>query len=247
MQPRVTRNAVGISVMALSLVVSGLGAGMARADGGLVPLSKVAVPQPAGSDIMDQAAAVRLGKALFWDVQTGGDGQIACATCHYNAGADGRVKNSVNPGPDGLSGTADDILGSQGIVFAAFNKVFDDPDKAADDCDPHQPAPGLRQVTGRQAPSVIGAVYNRDNFWDGRANHNFNGLDPFGATGNAGGSLGGVMGNSSLASQADGPANNQVEMSCAGRPFNGNPLGHGSLGTKMLDRQPLQPMFKGRG
>src|SRR4051812_40067466 len=56
---------------------------------GLRPLSTVAVPQPAGGDIVNRAAAVRLGKALFWDVQSGGDGKVACATCHFKAGADG--------------------------------------------------------------------------------------------------------------------------------------------------------------
>ena len=56
-------------------------------------------PQPTGGDIIDQAAAVRLGKALFWDMQTGGDGMIACATCHFHAGADNRLKNPLNPGP----------------------------------------------------------------------------------------------------------------------------------------------------
>jgi cytochrome c peroxidase len=83
---------------------------------------------------------------------------------------------------------------------------------------------------------VIDAVYNRDNFWDGRANHNFNGFNPFGNTGNNGdGNLVNET-NSSLASQADGPANNPVEMSCAHRAFNGS----NSLGAKLLARQPLQ-------
>ena len=38
----------------------------------------------------------------------------------------------------------------------------------------------LRQVTGRNAPSVINAVFNFANFWDGRANNIFNGVNPFG-------------------------------------------------------------------
>src|SRR5262249_26341698 len=81
-----------------------------------------------------------------------------------------------------------------------------------------------------------GAVLNRDNFWDGRANHNFNGQNPFGDTANTGVSIG----NSSLASQADGPPNNGTEMSCAGRPFNGHQNDTGSLATKLLARSPLQ-------
>src|SRR5262245_5810920 len=37
--------------------------------------------------VQDVGAAVRLGKALFWDMQAGSDGQ-ACASCHFHAGAD---------------------------------------------------------------------------------------------------------------------------------------------------------------
>ncbi|MDO9104102.1 MAG: cytochrome c peroxidase [Methylovulum sp.] len=47
--------------------------------------------------IIDKAAATQLGKALFWDVNVGSDG-MACASCHFHAGADGRVKNQLSPG-----------------------------------------------------------------------------------------------------------------------------------------------------
>jgi hypothetical protein len=48
------------------------------------------------------AAAVRtaasvLGKALVWEQAAGSDGQ-ACASCHFNAGADSRTRNQLNPG-----------------------------------------------------------------------------------------------------------------------------------------------------
>jgi len=39
-----------------------------------------------------------LGKALFWDMNVGSDGKQACATCHFNAGADSRAMNQVSPG-----------------------------------------------------------------------------------------------------------------------------------------------------
>jgi len=38
-----------------------------------------------------------LGKALFWDSAVGGDGN-ACASCHFNAGADPRLANQLSPG-----------------------------------------------------------------------------------------------------------------------------------------------------
>ncbi len=227
--------------------------GSASGSSGLRPLSSEPVPQPAGGHIVDQAAAVRLGKALFWDIQTGGDGQTACASCHYLAGADDRRLNTLNPGPDGVFASGgvtgpgqmfassdlvnDDRVGSQGVAAAQFSAIDPDPTHAADLC---VASPGTlfgtqRQVTGRNAPTVVGAVFFRDAFWDGRANHLFNGFDPFGQTGNAGGALAAV-GNGALASQAVGPAGSPVEMSCAGRSFNGP----GSLGTKLLARSPLQ-------
>jgi hypothetical protein len=47
--------------------------------------------------IKSEVAAIRLGKALFWDMQAGSDGQ-ACASCHFHAGADSRAKNQLTPG-----------------------------------------------------------------------------------------------------------------------------------------------------
>jgi cytochrome c peroxidase len=43
-----------------------------------------------------------LGKALFWDQQTGSDGN-ACASCHFSAGADPRIKNQLSPGFNDVS------------------------------------------------------------------------------------------------------------------------------------------------
>lgn len=66
----------------------------------LQSLRQVPVPVPSNlnSFIADSGAAIRLGKALFWDMQVGSDGSSACATCHFHAGADNRVKNQVSPG-----------------------------------------------------------------------------------------------------------------------------------------------------
>src|SRR5207244_993921 len=244
-----------LSVLALGLLF--MDARVVRADGDLAPLSSVGVPKRTGGTIINNAAAIKLGKALFWDEQTGGDGRIACATCHFHAGADNRTLNTLHPGPDGIfhSGgvTAagqefhpsnivnDDRVGSQGIVGSIFKFIDDDPHKAADKCDRNETAPFFhnRRVTGRNTPTIIGAVFNRQNFWDGRANDNFNGNDPFGRTANQQGQIGTTVTNSSLASQAVGPPNNPTEMSCEGRTFNGP----NSLAAKMLARQPLQFQF----
>jgi cytochrome c peroxidase len=69
----------------------------------LAPLSSVPIPPVFGLDgiIADKNAAAQLGKALFWDMQAGSDDIQACASCHFNAGADSRAINNVNPGQAG--------------------------------------------------------------------------------------------------------------------------------------------------
>lgn len=41
--------------------------------------------------------ALVLGKSLFWDQEVGSNG-IACASCHFHAGADARLRNQLSPG-----------------------------------------------------------------------------------------------------------------------------------------------------
>ncbi len=47
--------------------------------------------------IKNKAWAQAAGKALFWDQQIGSD-TVACASCHFRAGADPRITNQLNPG-----------------------------------------------------------------------------------------------------------------------------------------------------
>lgn len=70
----------------------------------LRPLTGVPIPQDAklANFVADMQAARVLGKALFWDMAVGSDGQQACASCHFHAGADMRTKNQINPGVDGV-------------------------------------------------------------------------------------------------------------------------------------------------
>jgi cytochrome c peroxidase len=67
------------------------------------------VPEPPNLKdfVVDKQAAIVLGKAFFWDQQASSDNQMACASCHFHAGADGRVKNQLNPGQAGGSNTFD--------------------------------------------------------------------------------------------------------------------------------------------
>jgi cytochrome c peroxidase len=255
--------------------------------------------QPLTTDIVkSQPELVKLGKALFWDMQVGSDGIQACATCHFNAGADIRAKNQISPnlsdtnftlnnapngdafggdntwgdatvpytandpltpnppGPSPLPPAAlnvpgfpqfgpnyevtsadfplndwfrpteltprgpgvtifdefanvsrdtNDILASQGVRLNLFCGLppacsstlpacvgATSPGSPVE-CSTPEPdifntvAPGTLQVDGRvrremprNAPTMINAVFNFDNLWDGKASFIFNGVNPFG-------------------------------------------------------------------
>jgi len=258
---------------------------------GLASLKTITVPGPTAAEladlIQDKNAAIALGKAFFWEMQFGSDGQTACATCHFNAGADSRTMNQADPGlrrVDGNGNPAADsttfhagfgpnhalslsdfplhtstrdnnnIVGSQGVFRNNFNDVVlgqaaENETSVADPVwsidDGNGGTVNVRRSTPRNAPPVINAVFNYRNFWDGRAQRTFNGVNPFGA-GDPNARLISVdpsnpnatvevtlrLSNSALASQAVGPPGSDVEMSAAGRPFV-------KMGKKMLMLTPL--------
>ena len=72
-----------------------------------------AEPKALGTIVRDRTAAIALGKALFWDMQAGSDGQ-ACASCHAHAGADDRKTNQLSPGLNNVAG---------GTLSQTFNPV----------------------------------------------------------------------------------------------------------------------------
>ena len=107
-------------------------------------------PPDLANFVKDRAAAIRLGKAFFYEQQAGGDGVQACASCHFSA--DTRVRNSVNPGANGrftkgpnatlvaadfpfhklsdvnnsrsaVVSDTDDISGSQGVFLRSFVQI----------------------------------------------------------------------------------------------------------------------------
>ncbi len=345
----------------------------------LAPLSTVPVPPVFGIEgiLADKTAAIQLGKALFWDMQAGSDDTQACASCHFNAGADSRAINEVNPGqaggdtsfqvgrgpnyhlnpgtpnsgfggyhdgdypfhkvsdPDqGLSliTDANDVTGSQGVpglthtlvtVTGGDTIISGSGGGNASTCQPqdnndggngdqgilptrdghgindnsgsglrniNKPTPNTtctveshslqvgtrtsvesdstvidpvfsvpdptdaskrintRRTTGRNTPSAVDAVFNFRNFWDGRAQNECNGSNPFGArdgqthlmvTDETGTELGPVlvnMKNSALCSQALGPILSSTEMSADDRNFH-------QVGKKLLARKPLAKQF----
>ena len=281
----------------------------------------------ASSIIKNNTVAIALGKMWFWESQSGSDG-LACASCHFQAGADNRTKNQINSGfrnatsktasdnktaignlfdfmasdpniskldplhpakgkgpnytlkktdfplrqyqePDAPADgqplqadrhakiiyDSDDVISSQGAFHSTFKGLTP---TAQEKCTATFPESGpfnvggqsVRQVEPRNTPTVINAVYNFRNFWDGRANNVFNGLDPFGLRRFANPALtpaGEIykkdakgklvktrvaIYDASLASQALGPPLSDMEMSCAGKKFP-------DLARKMLALKPL--------
>jgi cytochrome c peroxidase len=137
--------------------------------------------------------------------------------------------------------------GSAGQFHRTFRGLV--PGSAAEDAveitgEPNFTLDGLstRQVTARNTPSVINAVLNVRNFWDGRASPFFTGATPFGdsdqrsnvvAQGDGGLQPERVrLDNSSLASLSVGPPVNSTEMSYEGRTW---PI----IGRKLLGLAPL--------
>lgn len=263
-------------------------------------------------------ALQQLGKALFWDMQVGGDGIQSCASCHYHAGADNRAANQVSPGlkggdfvaelaqlnamlnrqvhyggtaivnvngvataipdagfpvseaalqaggatpdaPDGAPGTlattkpaagvdVNDVVSSQG-VRAGTHLAVSTTDRV-DSATLHQSDPGfdhdftgnalgvpdtVRRIEPRNSPTVLNAVYNLRNFWDGRGDAFFNGVTPLGfrdPDARVKVWNGGLAEErldlpfSSLASQAVGPIESDFEMNNIGRI-------HRQLGKKL--------------
>ncbi|MBZ4418192.1 cytochrome-c peroxidase [Myxococcus sp. RHSTA-1-4] len=221
-------------------------------------LRAISVPKPPnlGDFVKDEQAAIALGKALFWDMQVGSDGKTACASCHFRAGADPRSKNQLSPGlkrtPDAdltftTGGPNHQLQASDfPLTRLAVPGVRGALDPATDSNDVvssqgvHWLAPGLdpqgfglgfvkaRRVEPRNTPSVINAVFNHRQFWDGRAESVFNGVNPFGTRDpdakvfRADDPRNPVevrveLANSSLASQAVGPIVSDLEMAAPGR------------------------------
>jgi cytochrome c peroxidase len=221
------------------------------------PLDQAPIPRPSNlaAFVKNEAVAIQLGKALFWDEQLGSDGRTACASCHYHAGVDPRVRNTVHPGADGrfqvapLDGTVtasrfpirnDDVIGSQGVAAQEFHGIL--VGSAEDLGTPLASVFGSGpQVTPRNTPSVINAIFQQFSFWDGRAAGIFNGRTVDGLPGStviqalSNGNVRAVsvrLERSTMASQAVGPPDSGVEMAWSGRRL-------ADLGKKMLALKPL--------
>lgn len=233
--------------------------------------------------VKDPVMARALGKALFWDMQVGSDGVQACASCHFRAGADPRSKNQVSPGLKHVSGPDLTYSVSPGPnhqldaldfpltrlanpgVRGALDPTTDSNDAVSsqgihhpgDEQDPQGFFVGsanTRRVEPRNTPSMINAVFNHRQFWDGRAENVFNGVnhlgqrDPDAKVFRADDPKNPVevrveLVNSSLASQAVAPIISDIEMAAPGRTRLdvGRELARGkrNQGKKVVKLRPL--------
>jgi len=243
----------------------------------------VPTPPNLNEFVKDPAMAIALGKALFWDMQVGSDGVQACASCHFRAGADPRSKNQVSPGlkhvpaadltystgtgPNHQLGDSDFPLTRlfDPGVRGALDPTTDSNDAVSsqgihhpgDEEDPQGFFIGMantRRVEPRNTPSMINAVFNHRQFWDGRAENVFNGVnhlgqrDPIAKVFRADNPKNLVevrveMVNASLASQAVAPIVSDLEMARPGRtPLDvGRELARGkrNQGKKVAKVRPL--------
>jgi len=132
-----------------------------------------------------------------------------------------------------IKADTNNVVSSQGVSYAIHGQ------NGRPDADPDGFYVGergrganVRRVEPRNTPTMINAVFNHRNFWDMRAQHLFNGVNPFGDR-DANAFLyraddpanpmkvSVLLENSSLASQAVGPPTNAFEMSAGGRSFPG--------------------------
>ena len=152
----------------------------------------------------------------------------------------------------------DDVVSSMGVVFNKFSDIaaigqFQPVDNGVmavapdlrtaggNEVDPITPFQGIRRVEPRNTPTMQAAGFNFDNFWDGRARHDFNGGSVFGAadpqphvfvsdmesdTGRLTATRQ-IIKFASIASLATGPGLSEFEMSFQGRNW-------AKLGKKLL-------------
>lgn len=146
------------------------------------------------------------------------------------------------------------VASSQGVFREQFSNIVpgqgEDARQVVYDPVFHVGAANTRRVEPRNTPSVVNAVFNLRNFWDGRAQTIFNGVNPWGKR-DSGAKVWRstlawnplnlpnlvyatsiTLNDSSLASQASGPPLSDLEMSAAGRAFP-------ELGRKMYSLRPL--------
>ena len=205
------------------------------------PLHKLANPDIAGDPACTTPISADVTNVVLVNEPSTGRTPVVCSA--------GNMISDVN-----------DVVSSMGVVFSPFtdiptpgaaafgpasNPTYPSvkpvlPDIRTAVPDPIPGFQGLRRVEPRNTPTMQAAGFNFDNFWDGRARHDFNGGSVFGAAdpqthvwANDGTTNGALTATrqlirfASIASLATGPGLSEFEMSFAGRNWQ-------KIGKKLL-------------
>lgn len=193
-----TRRRLAGAMLGCVMVLAGAQAAFGQAPPPPPPPPLQPVPVPPENPITESKRV--LGKILFWDEQLSSDNTVACGTCHRPADAGSDARLNSNPGADGIFNTADDVIGSAGVVKMDTNGQVVEDDTFGFDT----------QVTPRSAQALHGGLFAPSAFWDGRAGTVFTNPESGAVSIPAGGAL---------ENQALAPILNNVEMAREGRDW----------------------------
>jgi cytochrome c peroxidase len=150
-----------------------------------------AVPYPKENPLTEAKRV--LGKILYWDEQLSSSNTVSCGTCHIPSTGGTDPRSGIWPGPDKKFKTADDIIGSPGLI-------------RSDDKNRFKPDPLFgfgTQVTRRASQAFLGTQWAKEQFWDGRAGTQY--LNPITKKVS-------IASGGGLENQVTGPPTSDVEM-----------------------------------
>jgi cytochrome c peroxidase len=211
------------------------------------PFRKVANPDVSGDPACTTPLVATVDGGVLENTPNGATGATGTAV----TGVTMTVCDAAN-----VVRSVNDVASSMGVRFGTFKDIRAPgpsafgpasegvrpllPDLRGSGIDPIPVFQGFRRVEPRNTPTMQAAGFNFDNFWDGRARHDFNGGSVFGAAdpqkhvwvtnGLGTASLTAtrqLIKFASIASLATGPALSEFEMSFAGRNWQ-------KIGKKLL-------------
>ena len=156
-------------------------------------------PPPEPPENLTTPEKAVLGKILYWDEQLSSDNTVACGTCHLPGLGLTDSRSERHPGQL-PNDPADDLFTSPGVIRRDVN-LHMTPDLL------WELSP---QLTPRRTNDFVGALYQDEIFWDGRAGDVF--IDP--ETG-----LVSIPAGGALETQALAPILSVVEMGHEGRTW----------------------------